>query len=121
RSVAINPNFAGGYLELSSALLFADRPQEALQAAQAAMRLDPIRADFYSYFVASPLVVMGRYQEAVPLLRQHLAAYPDQVWGHVLLVVAYTELGLRRDAISEAGQVRRISPQFDVIDLNKSP
>jgi adenylate cyclase len=69
RAVTIDPNSSNAYLELSDALAIADRPQEAMRAAKKAMRLDPTRASFYAYFIASAYIMMGRYQEAVPLLK----------------------------------------------------
>jgi adenylate cyclase len=112
QAVGIDPNYAPGYEELSSALNVSNRPQEALQAAEKAMRLDPTRQDFYAYFVAAPLTVMGRYEEALPLLKRHTAAYPNQPWGHASLISAYMALGREQEARAEALELKRISPNF---------
>jgi predicted Zn-dependent protease len=93
RAVASNPNLAGGYAELSSALVAANRPEEAVRAAESAMRLDPARQDYYSYFIAAPLFQMGRYQQTIPLLKRHIQGYPDNIWAHALLAADYIELG----------------------------
>jgi predicted Zn-dependent protease len=65
-----------------------NKPEEVLQAAEKAMRLDPTRQDFYAFFVAAPLNLMGRYEEAIPLLKRHIAAYPNQPWAHAALIFA---------------------------------
>ena len=70
RAVAINPNYAGGYQALSDALIIVGKPEEALRAAQKAMRLDPTGKDFYSYDVGDAYVEMGRYTDAIPILKQ---------------------------------------------------
>jgi Flp pilus assembly protein TadD len=57
---------------------------------------------------------MGRYNEAVPLLEKHLAAYPNQPWAHIMLLVAYTELGRDEDARAEAAKIVRGNPRFAV-------
>jgi adenylate cyclase len=117
RAVAINPNDAGGYVELSDALTVAVRSQEAVSAAEKAMRLDPTRSDFYAYFIAVPYSQMGRSQEAATLLKQHIAAYPDNVWAHVALAGIYVELGHETDARAEAAEVMRLNPQFTLAEL----
>ena len=123
RAVEIDPNFAAGYLELSDALTVSDQPEAAVRAALTAMRLDPTRADFYAYFIASPYILMGRYQEAVPLLQRHIAGYPNEPWAHLMLAVAYVELGRDQDARGEVAEVMRINPQFSLAmtDINKNP
>ena len=119
RAVAINPNFASGYQVLSDALTQSNRPEEAVRAAKKAMRLDPSRQDFYAFFIATPYVLMGRYQDAIPLLKRHLALYPNQPWAHFVLILAYTELGREQDARHEAAELKRINPQFSYMDISK--
>lgn len=112
RAVAINPNSVNGYGALVDALTASNRPVEAIRAVEKEMRLDPSRQDFYAYFIAAPYVEMGRYQDAIPLLKRHLAAYPNQPWAHAVLIVAYTELGREQEAQGEAVELNRISPHF---------
>jgi adenylate cyclase len=121
RAVARDPNFVGGYVELSSAVVAENGPEEAVRAANTAMRLDPIHQDFYAYFIAAPLNEMGRYQEAIPLLKRHIQAYPDNVWAHVGLAVDYIELGRQQEARAEAAEVKRISPDFTYADFTRDP
>jgi adenylate cyclase len=98
RCVAINPGYPICYQALADALGTSGRPEEALSAVEKAIRLDPGGGDFYAYFVGSLDVAMGRYQEAIPLLKRHLAAYPDELWGLMALLLAYTELGRNEEA-----------------------
>jgi adenylate cyclase len=60
RAVAINPNYAGGYEALSVALNISFRNEEAIRAAQKAMRLDPANRDFYGYLLGNAYDQMGR-------------------------------------------------------------
>ena len=112
RAVSIDPNYAMGYEELLSALNVSNRPEEAVQAAERAMRLDPTRQDFYAFFVAAAYTLMGRYQEAIPLLKRHIATYPNQQWAHASLIDAYMKLGRKQEARAEALELKRISPNF---------
>jgi adenylate cyclase len=115
RAVAISPNDAGGYLALSTAYTSAVKPEEALRAAEQAMRLDPASRDYYANMVGIAYDEMGRYQEAVPVLKRNLASYPNQLDAHLSLIVAYAELGRDQDARAEAAEVLRISPQFTLL------
>jgi adenylate cyclase len=113
RAVAINPNYAQGFLALSDALLVTgSKPEEARRAAEKAMRLDPAGEDFYAHSVGMAYDQMGRYQEAVSFLKRTIAAYPDMLVPHLSLIIAYIELGRDEEARAEAAQVMRISPQF---------
>jgi adenylate cyclase len=112
RAISISPNNASAYVELSDALNVSSRPQEAVEAAEKAMRLDPAGEDFYAYFIAAPLVQMGRYQDAIPLLKRHLAVYPNMAWAHAVLIYTFVELGREQEARAEAVELKRISPDF---------
>ena len=114
-AVAICPNAVGVYGPLVDALTVSNRPQdlqEAVRLVEKEERLDPTRRDFYAYFIAAPYVGMGRYEDAIPLLKQHLRAYPNMAWAHAMLIVAYTELGRAQEAQAEALELNRVSPHF---------
>jgi adenylate cyclase len=119
RAVALNPNDALGYQVLTEALSVSGRPADAVRAAEKAARLDPSGQDFYAYFIGHNYVLMGRYQEAIPLLKRSIAVYPTPPWPHVALIVAYTELGRDQDARAEAAEFMRISPGFVFGDVNQ--
>jgi adenylate cyclase len=122
RAVALDPNNVQGYGALVNALSVSNRPEEAVMAVEKEMRLDPSQQDFYAYFIAPPYVEMGRCQDAIPLLKRHLAAYPNQPWAHAVLIVAYTELGREQEAQAEAVELNRISPHFlAYVGVNKDP
>jgi adenylate cyclase len=118
RAVAVDPNSAQAYHALSDALLNAVEPEEALRAAERAMRLDPVGKDLYSYCVGLAYVEMGSYADAIPALKRNLAAYPDNLVSHLFVALAYVELGRDRDARAEAAEIMRISPQFVLASLN---
>jgi len=119
REVAINPNYAIGYQALTDALLTSGRPEEAIKTVEKAIRLDPAGGDFYAYFIGAAYVQMGRYEEAIPFLKRQLAAYPDELWALVNLVVADVELGRNEEARSEAAEIMRINPQFTLVPPEK--
>jgi adenylate cyclase len=112
RCVAFNPSRTDCYIALATALTVSNKLEAGVRAAEKAMRLDPTHQDFYEYFVASPYVLMGRYEEAIPLLKRHLTVWPDNPWAFSLLIVAYTELGRDSDARASAAELMRTNPDF---------
>jgi TolB-like protein/Tfp pilus assembly protein PilF len=112
RAVTIDPNYATGYYTLSEALLASGEPEAAISAAKKAMRFDPAGHDLYAFEVALGYLQMGLPREAIPLFRSHLAAYPNELAGHLNLIIAYRELGRDQEARAEVLEVMRISPQF---------
>jgi len=120
RAVALNPNSANAYQALSDALVNAVQPEEALRAAQKSMRLDPAAADFYAYGAGIAYYQMGRYQDAVLLLKRNIAASPNNLVAHLFLLGSYAELGRDQDARAEAAEVLRISPGYTVASSHRS-
>jgi tetratricopeptide (TPR) repeat protein len=114
RAVDINPNSAADYEALSDALINAVRSEAALRAAEKAMRLDPIRQDFYAYCAGLACFQLGRYQEAINLLKRSLTARPNNLVAHLGIAASYVELGRDQDARAEAAEIERISPNYAV-------
>jgi adenylate cyclase len=112
RAISLDPNSAFGYFLLADDLDFAGKPGSAIESLNKAMRLDPLNRDFYLVELAFAHTLMGRYAEAVPLLKRHLARYPNEMGGHWLLTVVNVELGRMDQARAEVAEVMRLSPQL---------
>jgi adenylate cyclase len=121
RCVAMNPSSTVCYEALADALTVSNKLEAAVRAAETATRLDPTHQDFYAFFVANPYVLMGRYEEAIPLLKRHLAVLPNNPWAYAVLVVAYTELGRDLDARAAAAELMRTNPDFVYGEPNEDP
>jgi len=57
---------------------------------------------------------MGRYREAIRLLKRSLAVAPNGVGFRLVLAYAYSESGDTEQARAEAAEIQRLSPQFSV-------
>jgi adenylate cyclase len=114
RAVTVNPNFAAGYKALSDAMVNAARPAEALQAAEAAVRLDPASRDLYGYMLGNAYYQLGRYQDAVAVLQRTVAAWPTLLVAHLTLAASYIELGRNQEARVQAAAIMQISPHYSV-------
>src|SRR5216683_585694 len=107
RAIALGPNDASSYEWLSFIMNNTRRRAEAIDLAEKAMRLDPRNHDRYLYLEGSSYTQMGRYEEAIPLLKRNLASYPNGLQSHYCLVVDYIELGREPKARAEAAEILR--------------
>ncbi len=114
RAIALDLNSAVGYKALAEIMGMSGKPAEAIGLAEKAMRLDPWNRDLYLFFEGESYTQMGRYEQAIPILKRHLASYPNSWGAHGMLVVDYTELGREDEARAEAAEVLRISPHFSL-------
>src|ERR1700730_5593373 len=93
---------------------FSGKRAEAIGLAEKAMRVDPRNRDYYLWLEGGAYSQMGRYEEAIPILKRQLARYPNSFAGHYILVVDYSELGRGDEARAEATEVLRLSPNFSL-------
>ncbi len=114
RTLALDPNSAGGYEALARIMDSTGKSAEAIGLAEKAMRLDPRNREIYLFYEGWSYSQMGRYEEAISILRRHLTRFPNNSSAHALLVVDYTELGREGEARVEAAEILRISPQFSL-------
>jgi len=117
RAVAINPNYANGYQALADTLIIYGNPEEAIRAAQKALRLDPTGKDLHSMSIGFAYVEMGRYTDAIPILKQASTAFPNIMVTHLDLIQSYVELGRQEDAQAAAAELMRMSPQFTIASV----
>ncbi len=120
RALALEPNLALGYNALSFALAFSGKPADALPAAQRAMRLDPQMRWLYAFPEGVAYTLMGRYDEAVPVLKMNLARRFNLIPSHLTLIVCYVELGRNEEARAEAAAVMQINPEFSLAAQKQS-
>jgi adenylate cyclase len=120
RAIALAPNSAWGYFVLAQDQGWAAKPEDAIASVNKAMRLDPRNRDLYLSQIAWSCNLMGRYAEAVPLLKRFLARYPNQIAAHYNLIVAYVELGRMDEARAQVAELVRISPQLTLAGFKRS-
>jgi adenylate cyclase len=114
RAIALDPNSGVGYMALTLIMGESGKPEEAIAAVEKAIRLDPRGRDFYLFFEGWAYTQIRRYAEEIPMFKQHLARYPNDLSTHAVLIVDYTELGQEQQAREEAAEVLRISPKFSL-------
>lgn len=101
RVIALAPNLVEGYENLGNALHYAGRSAEALAYFERAMALNPYYPDLFLHFYAQAMFQLGRYEEAVVILKRRLVRNPDTDVSRVLLAASYGHLGRFEEARGE--------------------
>ena len=120
RAIALDPSSASGYWWLAQDLDLADKPEDAIESLNKAIRLDPRNRDYYSVLVAFSYMLMGRYAEAAPAFKRSLTRYPNFAVAHWELAVAYVELGRLDEARAEVAEFMRLSPKVTLEGVKRA-
>lgn len=114
RAIILDPKDANSYAFLAEALSRMGRSEEALWAAEQALRLKPLTLDGHLNSVGTAYYLAGRSEEAIEPLKQYLTRYPNHLGPHLALASVYSELGKEVEARAEAGEILRLNPQFSL-------
>jgi tetratricopeptide (TPR) repeat protein len=114
RAVALAPSEAKSYAALAVVLSCVGRLEEALKAAEQALRLKPYVADNHLPEVGAVYAAARRHEEAIALLQRYLSRYPHHLVPHLILAALYSESGRDVEAQAEAVEVLRLNPQFSL-------
>jgi adenylate cyclase len=116
RAIALDPNDATIYAKQAQVLNLADRPQEALQAIEKAMRLNPHYPPLTLLELGWAYRLLGRYEEAIAALRGAVVGNPDYLLPHLHLAMIYSELRRDKEAQAEGVEILRISPMLSLAE-----
>ncbi len=100
-AIGLNPNNADAHLMYADYLISLKLNSEWQQEIQQALAIDPISSFTRTYY-GGHLIYLGRYEEAVRLLRDVLASQPDDASAHLGLWGAYYKKHMEADAMAEA-------------------
>jgi adenylate cyclase len=114
RAIVLNPNFAEAHVSLGEALYYSARADEALKYFDRAKVLNPYFPDVLLHFQALALFQLGRYEEAVDLLKQRLTRNPVTDVSRVLLAASYGHLGRFDEARAAWQEVLRVNPNYSL-------
>jgi adenylate cyclase len=122
RAIELDPNYADGYVQLALSLIFAGRPEAAIDQIANAMRLNPWHPFLYTWILGHANFVLGRYEEAIPLFEKVIESNPQYQDGHLALAATYGLLGRIDDAEWEAEELLTLQPGFRLADnLRRTP
>jgi adenylate cyclase len=114
RTISLDPNLALGHEVLGSTLNFSGKAAEALESFDRAMALDPYFPDFWLHLKGLAMFQLGRYDEAIGLLKRRLIRNPDTDISRELLSSCYGHLGRKEEARAEWQEVFRVNPDYSL-------
>ena len=114
KTIALDPNFAAAHAGLGLTLHYAGRSEEAIELINRGMRLDPHYPDIRLHWLAQANFQLGRYEEAIDLLKRRLIRKPDTDISRVLLAAIYGHLARKEEAKAEWVEALRINPDYSL-------
>jgi TolB-like protein len=109
KAIAFNPNFADGHIARGIILHYVGRSEEALKCFELAVALEPYFPDIWLQFRAQALYQLGRYPEAVGLLKRRILRNPDTDASRALLAASYGQMGLIDEAREAWRELMRVN------------
>jgi adenylate cyclase len=114
RAVAINPNFAEGYVSFGEVQHYSGNNEDALGCFERAMALNPYFPDVLLHFRALAYFQLRKYDEAVGLLKQRLARNAVTDVSRALLAASYGHLGRFDEARAAWRDTLRVNPGYSL-------
>ncbi|MGI9524565.1 MAG: adenylate/guanylate cyclase domain-containing protein [Hyphomicrobiaceae bacterium] len=112
--VQLEPGSDDGYVALGLTLNYVGRHKEALEAANIALRLNPVASVFHYFAQGMALFHLERFEEAAAALTKIIERNPSFLRGHLLLAAAYGHLGRIDDAEWEAAEAASLLPGLSI-------
>jgi adenylate cyclase len=114
RMIALDPNFAQGYMSVGVILMYAGRAAEALEPMATAMRLDPRYPSIVLHFLAQANFSLGHYELAAKQLLERIARTPGTDGSRMLLAACYGHLERADDARAAWAGLLEVNPEFSL-------
>lgn len=113
-AISLNPNDADIHANLGRFLHNLGRTGESVAAFKKAIRLNPHAPSNYLMNFGVTYWMMGQHEKAIALCKRALERNPDQLWAHIALAAAYSELGRAEEASASVKEALRIKPKFNL-------
>jgi adenylate cyclase len=120
-ALRINPSFALAHSIYGWALARAGRFDDAVVQTGTALRLSPTDSflSFYEFLHGFALLARHRFEDALPLLRKSIVAFPEFATHYALLISCCGHLGLLEEAQALLEHRNTLGPPLTV-SLNRS-
>jgi adenylate cyclase len=114
KGVALDPNGAHNYFYLNWTLRYAGRFDEAVQAIEKALRLNPFPPVTHFRAASMSYIGAGRYEEAIAAAKKAVTVAPNDHFSHEILSAAFILDGREEEARSAAEEVLRLNPNYSL-------
>jgi adenylate cyclase len=109
-AIALNPNSARAYEFLGRTLLYAGRPEEALDLINKGVRLRPL--NLCNLHLGSAYREAGQYEEALTELKKCIKHTPNNIIAHSQVAAIYASTGRYKEARDAWSEVLKIDPKM---------
>ena len=113
RAIAINPNDAQSLAGRGNILMWLGRTDAAIEALEAARRIDPELNAMDRFALGMTYYLKGRYDAAIEQAELNLRDNAGAHFARVLLAAAYAQQGRADEAARVAAAIRGADPTFD--------
>lgn len=107
RAISLNPNDVNIACDRANWLLYADRPEEALQSLDSALQRDPFPPKWAWEIRGSVLYQLRRYEEAIAAYQKVDASY---FWMPAFLAASYAQVGQMESARQALSEFLKLKP-----------
>ena len=119
KAIELNPNYADSYATLGVSYIYDGNSENGVKMMRHAMRLSPQYPAAYASAAGQGYFFMGKYEDALPLLRDATERNVNLLTSQVFLVATLSKLGNVEEAGWVADQLRTLKPEFSVGQLNE--
>jgi adenylate cyclase len=118
RALALNSNDADFLAEMSLALTYMGRPEQAIAQLKKAMRMNPRHPSWYRHILGFAYYEVGQYKEALATLKQDNKPF---FLTHRTLAAVYVRLGRFEEARAEVSKMFDKNPYYTLESENHRP
>ena len=118
RALALNSNDADFLAEMSLALTYMGRPEQAIAQLKKAMRMNPRHPSWYRHILGFAYYEVGQYKEALATLKQDNKPF---FLTHRTLAAVYVRLGRLEEARAEVSKMFDKNPYYTLESENHRP
>jgi adenylate cyclase len=119
RAVTLSPNSADILASFAVMLKSVGRVDEALSMIEKAIRLNPMPPEMYLHELGTYYRLLGRYDEAIAILKKNLDRGSDYLMSMINLTATYSMAGKLDQASTMAKKVLRKIPDFSAEQFMK--
>jgi len=119
KSIALSPSYADGLALLANVANWRGRPGDAIASVNRAIKLNPFHSFQYPSTLGAAYYHLGRYPEAVAVLKKAVEQSPTALTPHLYLAASYTQLGLGEEAAWEMNEINVAHPDTRISELTE--
>jgi adenylate cyclase len=121
RAVSLSPNNSVFIFGLATIFRYNGEPDKALNLSKKAMRLNPYPESAFYMGLGYNYLSNDKYEESIEAFKKAISMSPDQYLSYRGLAVAYSQLGLEKEAKAAMSQTLKLRPQFSIEWIKRLP